>query len=275
MFSGSGVIHSHRFTPGHLWNACNDQPAAPGADQAKGCTPGKNPGSPLCSCLSPATLLPSTVYTAEPSPHSPPSMGLQVLFPEIYYGKPDTLQCFLTILSLYFMENPASNREQIATLFSNLGGKALQWAATIWEKQGEETQSNEHFKDALKVTLITMVTMQLVDMAETSRKDNWWTTLRLLSNFVSSQPPAIGLLYHFVLLSEGVLLLRFRRHWSDGNMFCLRRNWSHLLSVSTKSSRTAGLAQVPPAARRPCHLQSDKIMDVDFFWVPSEEQHHR
>lgn len=128
-------------------------------------------------------------------------------------------------------------------------------------------QSYEHFKDALKVTLITMITMQLVDMAKSSRKDNWWTTLRLLSNFVSSQPPEID----WTTVS---LCADFRRGLTPllqkapvGQEYVLSQEKLHLLSVSTKSSRTADLAQVPPAARRPRHQQEDEIMDVDFFWV--------
>lgn len=46
------------------------------------------------------------------------------------------------------MQNPSSDWEMIAILFSHLEGKGIQWAAAMWEKQGEEMHDYRLFKTA-------------------------------------------------------------------------------------------------------------------------------
>lgn len=125
---------SRRSIPVHHRDGRDYQSAAPGAGRVQGCTPG---------FAAPIILPSAAVSAAEVPPCSPSSIGPRVLLPEFYHGKLDTLQDFLTILSFYFMHNLAAEQEKIATLFSCLGSKALQWVAAVWEKQGEETHSGE------------------------------------------------------------------------------------------------------------------------------------
>lgn len=53
--------------------------------------------------------------------------------------------------SLYFLQNAATDYDKIVTLLSRLGGRALQWAMAVWEKQGNKRQSYERFVSAMRL----------------------------------------------------------------------------------------------------------------------------
>lgn len=92
-------------------------------------------------CVAIAALPPTPALAS--SVLLPTSSAPQTSLPEVYHGKPETLQGIITILSLYFLQYPASHRKKIGR--KGLGGKALQWAVAIWVKQGEDMQSYELF----------------------------------------------------------------------------------------------------------------------------------
>lgn len=54
-----------------------------------------------------------------------PASGSRVSLLEVYPSEPETLQGFLTIMSFYFVQNPALDQKMIPTLLSLLGEKAL------------------------------------------------------------------------------------------------------------------------------------------------------
>lgn len=113
----------HRIILGHPRDGCDNNLAVKGANQVKA---GFHPGFPSHCC---ATV---PAPPAAPKP-CPVSFGPWIAVPKVYYGEPETLKVFLTIVSLYFSQNPTSDWE---TLTSHLGGKAPKWAAAMCEGGG-------------------------------------------------------------------------------------------------------------------------------------------
>lgn len=96
----------------------------------------------ILQVLSPAATTPAPTLTAT---KLIPSCAGHKSHPQRYtMGIP---KCFKVSLQLssYFTQNLASNQEMIATPHSCLKGKALQWAAAVWEqKRGGDQHMFSH-----------------------------------------------------------------------------------------------------------------------------------